>query len=143
MDLAFKQVMSRHPEAKGFYYSYADTSKPASTIGITVYPTAGKYYNHRSYTFDQHTLQKLEGSKVYEGSFEEASFGPKLRRMNYDIHVGIILGLPGKILAFFGALIGASLPVTGFLVWWGRKKKTKKSAAAKPVVRKPVEKVEG
>ncbi|HVK46889.1 MAG TPA: hypothetical protein VM488_03580, partial [Pseudobacter sp.] len=44
-----------------------------------------------------------------------------------------ILGLPGKIMAFFAALIGASLPVTGFLVWWGKRKKksknTKKPAA--------------
>lgn len=51
--------------------------------------------------------------------------------MNYDLHVGSILGLPGKILAFFGALIGASLPVTGFLVWWGKRKKKKKPVAQK------------
>jgi uncharacterized iron-regulated membrane protein len=43
--------------------------------------------------------------------------------MNYDIHVGAILGLSGKVLAFFASLIAASLPVTGFLLWRGRKKK--------------------
>jgi uncharacterized iron-regulated membrane protein len=43
--------------------------------------------------------------------------------MNYDIHVGAILSLPGKILAFFASLICASLPVTGFIIWWGRRKK--------------------
>ncbi|WP_233207986.1 PepSY domain-containing protein [Siphonobacter sp. BAB-5405] len=41
--------------------------------------------------------------------------------MNYDIHVGSVLGFPGKVLAFLASLIGASLPVTGFLVWWNRK----------------------
>ncbi len=45
--------------------------------------------------------------------------------MNYDIHVGAVLGLPGKIMAFFASLIAASLPVTGFYVWCGRKKKKK------------------
>jgi uncharacterized iron-regulated membrane protein len=130
MDLAFNKVIALHPEAKGFYYGFADTARPKSTIGITIYPTTGKYYNTRSYSFDQHTLQQLEGNKVFEGSFSEAPFGSKLRRMNYDIHVGAILGLPGKILAFFGALIGASLPITGFLIWWGRKKKNKKGAGA-------------
>lgn len=126
MDIVFNKIMALHPEAKGFYYSFADTSKAASTIGITVYPTAGKYYNNRSYTFDQHTLKQLSGNKLYEMDFAEAPFSTKLRRMNYDIHVGVILGLPGKIMAFFGALIGASLPITGFLIWWGRKNKKSK-----------------
>ncbi|MBN3661790.1 MAG: PepSY domain-containing protein, partial [Ornithobacterium rhinotracheale] len=42
---------------------------------------------------------------------------------NYDIHVGAILGIWTKILAFIISLICASLPITGFLVWWGRKNK--------------------
>ncbi|WP_276131846.1 PepSY domain-containing protein [Polluticoccus soli] len=47
--------------------------------------------------------------------------------MNYDIHVGAVLGLPGKMLAFFASLIIASLPITGTLIWWGRRKKSKQS----------------
>ncbi len=47
--------------------------------------------------------------------------------MNYDIHTGAILSLPGKILAFCASLICASLPITGFLLWWGRRKKAKQS----------------
>jgi uncharacterized iron-regulated membrane protein len=43
--------------------------------------------------------------------------------MNYDIHTGAIIGLAGKILAFSGSLIVASLPVTGFYIWLGRSKK--------------------
>jgi len=41
--------------------------------------------------------------------------------------VGSILGLPGKVLAFFASLIGATLPVTGFIIWWGKGKKKKKT----------------
>jgi uncharacterized iron-regulated membrane protein len=48
----------------------------------------------------------------------------KLNDMNYDIHVGQILGLPGKIIAFVASLICASLPVTGFIIWWGKHKKS-------------------
>ncbi|MEO7990252.1 MAG: PepSY-associated TM helix domain-containing protein [Chryseolinea sp.] len=33
--------------------------------------------------------------------------------------------MPGKILAFFASLIAASLPVTGFYIWWGRRNKNK------------------
>jgi uncharacterized iron-regulated membrane protein len=44
-------------------------------------------------------------------------------RMNYDLHTGAVLGLTGKIFAFLISLLIASLPITGFYVWWGRKKK--------------------
>ncbi|MCF6404038.1 PepSY domain-containing protein [Chitinophaga filiformis] len=141
MDLVWGKVLSKHPEAEGFFYTFADTSKPKAAINITIYPTVGKFYNNRSYAFDQHTGQQLKGDKVFEISFQEAGFGTKLRKMNYDIHVGSILGLPGKILAFFGALIGASLPVTGFLVWLGRKKKAKKSVGKKQETAKALQPV--
>lgn len=134
MDNCWQQVSTAFPDAEGFYYAFGDTSKAAGTINITIYPTAGKFYNNRSFAFDQHTGKKLKGNPVYDRSYEESDFGGKLRRMNYDIHVGSILGLPGKIIAFFAALTGASLPVTGFLVWWGkRKKKTTKNKNPVPV----------
>ncbi|MBZ4188072.1 PepSY-associated TM helix domain-containing protein [Niabella beijingensis] len=124
MDQCWNKVAAAHPEAEGIYYSFADIKKPASAINITIYPTAGKYYNTRSFAFDQHTGEQLKGNNpIYDKSYTESSGAAKFRRMNYDLHVGSILGLPGKILAFFGALIGASLPVTGFLVWWGKRKK--------------------
>ncbi|BAV07971.1 PepSY-associated TM region [Filimonas lacunae] len=56
--------------------------------------------------------------------------------MNYDLHVGTILGLSGKVLVFCTTLIGASLPVTGFIIWWGKKKKGSKKAGKKAVTAK-------
>jgi len=126
MDLAWNKVVAAHPDAEGFYYNFPDTSRPKSTINITIYPSAGKYYDNVSYAFDQHTLREMPRNEVYGAKFENASFGVKLRKMNYDIHVGSILGLPGKVIAFFASLIGASLPITGFIIWWGKRKKGKK-----------------
>jgi uncharacterized iron-regulated membrane protein len=134
IDRAFAKVMTENPKSEGFYYSFPDTSKLKSIINITVYPTSGQFYNNKSYRFDQHTLKQLKGNHaVYDTDYEQAGFGGKLRRMNYDIHVGSILGFPGKVLAFLSSLIGASLPVTGFLVWWGRKfgKNKKKKSPTK------------
>lgn len=56
-------------------------------------------------------------------------------RSNFDFHTGRIraLGIGSKIVYFLVAMIAASLPVTGFLVWWNRKKKKK---AAKPTQRR-------
>lgn len=72
------------------------------------------------YQFDQFTGELLKTT-----TFDEKNAGEKLRAMNYDIHTGTIMGMPGKILAFIASLISASLPVTGFYIWWGRKKKIK------------------
>lgn len=132
MDKAWETVLKENPKAQGFYYSYPDEAKEA--ISIIIYPTAGMFYDNRGYAFDQHTLKRLPRNEVYDVPYEKAPFGAKLRRMNYDIHVGAILGFPGKVLAFLASLIGASLPVTGFLIWWGRKKKKprKDTRAARP-----------
>jgi uncharacterized iron-regulated membrane protein len=43
----------------------------------------------------------------------------------YDLHVGAFFGFPGKILAFIMSLFCASLPITGFIIWWGRRNKKK------------------
>ena len=53
--------------------------------------------------------------------------------MNYDIHTGAIIGLPGKILAFCAGLVVASLPVTGFTIWWGRRNKERKKGKSKHI----------
>jgi len=75
-------------------------------------------------------MKELPATGVYAGSFRDATIANKFNRMNYDIHVGAILGLPGKILAFFASLIAASLPVTGFYIWWGRRRK----ASSQPLI---------
>ncbi|WP_152439916.1 PepSY-associated TM helix domain-containing protein [Arcticibacter svalbardensis] len=125
MDKAWLTVITRHPKSAGFYYNFPDTAHSKSTIGITVYPNTGQFYNSQGYTFDQHTVQELKREDIYSTAYADAGFGGKLRKMNYDIHVGSILGFPGKVIAFLASLIGASLPVTGFLIWYGRNFKKK------------------
>lgn len=132
MDLAWNKVITKHPKSQGFYYNFPDTTAAKATIGITVYPNTGQFYNSQGYTFDQHTLAELKREDVYSTAYETANFSTKLRKMNYDIHVGSILGFPGKVLAFLASLIGASLPITGFLIWYGRKFKKKKGKSDKP-----------
>ncbi len=58
---------------------------------------------------------------------EKKTLGAKWRNSNYAIHVGSIYGLPTKILACFASLFCASLPVTGFYIWWGRQRKKRSS----------------
>lgn len=46
---------------------------------------------------------------------------------NFDLHVGYWGGAFGKLFTFIVGIITSSLPITGFLIWWGRRNKQKKS----------------
>ncbi|MFH6960249.1 PepSY-associated TM helix domain-containing protein [Flavobacterium aquidurense] len=76
----------------------------------------------RDLYFNSQTLELLPSSQDYIG---DARFSKWLMRSNYSLHIGAIGGIPTKIVYFLGSLICASLPVTGFYIWWGRKKKQK------------------
>lgn len=58
---------------------------------------------------------------------------------NYDVHTGQLFGLFGKIVACMVSLISASLPITGFIIWLKKKKKSGKKKSKKNFVSaKPV-----
>ncbi|MBD2754601.1 PepSY-associated TM helix domain-containing protein [Spirosoma validum] len=125
-DLVWQQLSEKKPETAGVYVSCPE--KASETIFAYVNYKPDTYHKLDYYTFDQQTLKPIEMGGPYSGPYAKAGFGDKLRRMNYDIHTGAILSLPGKILAFCASLICASLPVTGFIIWWGRRKKNTKKA---------------
>jgi uncharacterized iron-regulated membrane protein len=82
----------------------------------TLYKTDFRY-------FDQYSGIEIPGAYVW-GRYRDARItADYIRRMNYDLHTGAIFGLPGRIALFFVALIVASLPITGFYFWWGKKRK--------------------
>jgi len=62
---------------------------------------------------------------------QDKSLGMKWRNSNLDIHDGGIFGWPTKILAFLAALIIATLPTTGFLIWLGKNNKKKTPSKTK------------
>ena len=130
-DIAFDRAcaiaLEKHPDAAGVGLSYAEN--PTDIISAYIQQYKDAYYVSHNMQFDQYT-----GKLLLERNHDEKNFGEKLITANYDIHVGAILGLPGKIMAFIASFICAMLPVTGFMIWWGRT--NKKSAKAKPVALK-------
>ncbi|RAJ94327.1 putative iron-regulated membrane protein [Larkinella arboricola] len=121
VDRLWYRFYPTRPETASLFISTPELASESIIVSINHRP--GTYYKTDYYNFDQYTLKELKGEGPYFGVYDKAGFGDKLRRMNYDIHVGAILSLPGKILAFCASLICASLPVTGFIIWWGRRKK--------------------
>ncbi|MBL7768244.1 MAG: PepSY domain-containing protein [Flavipsychrobacter sp.] len=139
-DLVADQLWAHHlanmTDKESITVFYPVTETDPLEMGVNHRP--GTYYKVDYYHYDRYSGEELPATGSYAGGFEDASLADKLVRMNYDIHVGAILGLPGKFLAFFGSLIAASLPVTGFLLWRGRrKKKTKSQVQAREVVLQP------
>ncbi|MBN7817982.1 PepSY-associated TM helix domain-containing protein [Algoriphagus pacificus] len=76
------------------------------------------------YYHDQYTGELLKGN-FQNGLAENRSTFSKINGLVYDIHFGTVWGLPGRILACLASLIGSSLPITGFLVWWNKRKRKK------------------
>ncbi|WP_127845783.1 PepSY-associated TM helix domain-containing protein [Psychroflexus aestuariivivens] len=125
LDRAWYKTLAKEDNFQGMYLS-PNLKDKDDAIEIVAYQDHGSFYNKNEYFYDQYTLEEFE---VEGAKYEEASFADQLVSLNYDIHIGAVWGLPGKILAFLVSLICASLPVTGFLVWWNKKKKGKKRKA--------------
>lgn len=124
MDTLIVKLLKESPEAESFELHYPKTDE--ESIYVEVSNSKGLYYDSDFRFFDQNTLEELETPAIY-GKYKDAKFADKILRMNYDIHIGAIGGIAGKILAFLISLLTATLPVTGILLWYGRNyKKTKK-----------------
>lgn len=118
VDIAFAHARQQTPKAEMFLIH----NDPAlsGAIGVGAYPTSMHYAGASGYEFDKYNGKLL---KTY--AYDKKSPGLKLNEMNYDIHVGQIGGLTTKIIAFLASLICASLPITGFIIWLGKRKKSK------------------
>jgi uncharacterized iron-regulated membrane protein len=122
-DQVWKKMNEMFPAADNIEVHFPETD--TSSIVASANPDRATYWKMDYLYFNQYTLEELPVDQIY-GRLDKASTADKVYRMNYDIHTGAIIGLPGKILAFFASLIAASLPVTGFMIWLGRRNKKKK-----------------
>ena len=106
---------------------------PSEAYESTVYFGDGTLlYNRVTNFFDQKTLRELPPVMQQDKPYDNLAIGEKVYRMTFDIHTGQILGLPTKILAFFACMIGASMPITGFIIWYNRKWGKKSRKIKKP-----------
>ena len=104
----------------GHTYVAAELMLPqtaSAPICIRATPDEDTYYKADMRYFDQYTAKEFAGAYVWGRRTDAHTVADKIKRMNYDIHVGAIGGWPGRIAVFFAALIAASLPITGFMIW--------------------------
>ena len=125
VDVLWARMSKEHPTAEMIEVHIPESD--TSSIEVAINPDAGTYWRTDYLYFDQYTLEEIPVTHAF-GRFANTSAADKIMRMNYDVHVGAIGGLPGKILAFVASLICASLPATGVYIWWGRRVKARKEA---------------
>ncbi len=120
LDKVWMLMQREYPDAASIevHPVHSDTA----SIAANANQRDGKYWKTDYRYFDQYTLQEILTKNIY-GRFKDTDFADKLMRMNYEIHTGAILGLPSKIFAFLMSLFIASFPVTGFILWWKKRKK--------------------
>jgi uncharacterized iron-regulated membrane protein len=128
--------LSRKYDGKFGGIQFNMPNEPSAPYETTVYFGDGTLiYNSVVNFFDQKTLKELPPVMQHDKPYNSLSTGEKIYRMNFDIHTGQILGLPTKILAFFACIIGASMPITGFIIWynrkWGKKSSRRKKRGVK------------
>lgn len=130
VDELYKMAKATYRNGESIEVHYPETD--TSAVALAINPQEGTYWKTDYIYYDQYTLDEIEVSHPF-GRYNNISAADKISRMNYDVHVGAIGGLPTKLLAFFGSLIAASLPITGFIIWWGRRKKGASNSAKQEI----------
>lgn len=118
----YVRLKREYPDAATFYMALPQ--QEYGVIRVSVEHQKRSYYKTDNLFFDPVSLEPLEGSGPYAGEYRKASFPDKIRRMNIELHDGRIAGLPGRLLVFLCALAGASLPVTGCVLWLKKRNNT-------------------
>lgn len=118
IDKAFYTARTKTPGAYSYLINFPVKSN--ATINIYTYQEWSDRHDLIADNYDRYSGQLLRSH-----SFDKMNNGDKVYQLNFDVHTGAWMGLPGKIVSFLASLICASLPVTGFLIWRGKHKKRK------------------
>lgn len=111
-------ALEKNKQAYSLNFWWGEPGDTTAALEAYIRPDGMVYYNSTLEKYD-----KYSGKLLYTRTFNDLNPGEKMIYMNYDIHVGAALGTGGKIIAFCASLVCASFPVTGFMIWWGRRKK--------------------
>ncbi len=115
----FARLLTEQPQAQQFTFFVPAADSVTVLEGRTHHdPTFLNFAVGESFEYNRYTGEPIGGADRmdYEKNNQIAA-GALL------IHMGFWGGLTTKILTFMSGLIGASLPVTGYLIWRGRRKR--------------------
>lgn len=120
-DDALASVATQYAGWNEAHINFAKNAKEPVKVNLK-YPYE-IYKKSNVFEFDQYS-----GKMLKQELFADYKTADKIKHSNRDLHTGQNFGIIGKLLAFFASLFAASLPITGFLIWYQRTYKTKPSA---------------
>ena len=113
--VALDTVISRNP----------DFEQVTVSDGIITLRSGSSWGNYRA--SDKYIYNKVNGEIESVVLYKDSSRLSKARGWVYTIHTGLWGGMLSKLLTFFSALLGASLPLTGYYFWikrlYGKRKR--------------------
>ena len=117
MQDAIEITRVRHPDDKQVRVSFFG-GHDATTYSILTGKFIGlkSVINGYNITLDRYTGNEIAMPEVLENH-------EKIEHTNFDLHVGYWGGYIGKTITFVVGIICSSLPITGVLIWWGRRNK--------------------
>lgn len=118
LDNALVYTLAKHPSA--------DIMSVRLKKNEDLHDIQVRLLKNRTGDFVWYYFNKQDGQISKIKSSDETKLGDWLAGMNYDIHTGAFGGIFTKVLYFLASLVCASLPVTGFIIWLNKNKKTKK-----------------
>lgn len=99
------QVSTYKIESSGYY-----TLRIADRVGLkSAQSPIYKFYNRFS----------GEEIKIPDSALKHE----KVENIIWTLHMGNWMGQIGKFITFIGGMIATSLPITGFYIWWGKRRK--------------------
>lgn len=72
---------------------------------------------------DKYEMDPYSGKVLKHEKFSDKTFGQKIAALIKPLHTGEFMGTLSKIIYFISCLIGTSLPITGFFIWFNKRRK--------------------
>jgi uncharacterized iron-regulated membrane protein len=98
-------------------------------LRVSIRYATSSFRKESSFGFDQYS-----GELLWAKRYSDQRSWDRFWQSDFEIHTGRIWGLPGKILAFCTGLAALMLPISGFLLWFW-KRRSPKATMRKKVVR--------
>lgn len=113
------QSLEEHPDKKNagiWVYGLKKVGAYDFRLGVSGLKSTE---NLKHVVYDRYTGKKIDVEQPY-------IIHEEVENTVWQLHMGQWWGQFGKLSTFLAGIIGTSLPITGFLIWWGRRKKKKR-----------------
>ena len=113
------EVFETNPDKNEIqYYTYFDDKWGYYAMNVAKKIGLKSAMNNQFFAFDRYSGEQLNIKP-------KAQKNKAVDNAIWTLHMGNWMGLGGKIITFLGGLIATLLPVSGFYIWWDKRRRNK------------------